>query len=78
MLLSSPFVSGGTLSSARPSDSEPSVSPAQSGRDEVDAEMESDKQLSSEESASTPLSPQPKSRNPLVYSPFMKLMEITD
>ncbi|TDH17138.1 hypothetical protein EPR50_G00004770 [Perca flavescens] len=62
----------GMFPSTRPSESESPVSSVQSGRDEVDAETNKDKRLSPEESTS-----QPRSRAPRVYSPYMKLMEIT-
>lgn len=55
------------------SESEPPVSPVQSRRDEVDAQTNTETQSSQEEST---FSFQPRSRTP-VYSPFMKLMEIT-
>lgn len=77
MLQSSPLLPNGMFSNTRPSESEPAVSPVQSGRDEVDAEMNTDTQSSPEKYASIPSSSQPRSRAPQVYSPFMKLMEIT-
>lgn len=77
MLQSSPLVPGGMFSHTRPSESEPPVSSVQSGRDEVDAGTNTDTQSSPEESTSPLFSSQPRSRVPQVYSPFMKLMEIT-
>ncbi|KAK5935260.1 hypothetical protein CgunFtcFv8_020636 [Champsocephalus gunnari] len=70
------FVPGGTLSYPHPSESEPAVSPVQSGRDEVDAKPNTDTRSSPEEPTSSPSS-QPRSRAPQVYTAFMKLMDIT-
>ncbi|XP_041842588.1 myocardial zonula adherens protein isoform X2 [Melanotaenia boesemani] len=68
---------GGSSSYNHLSESEPNVSPVQSGRDEVDAETKTDTQSSKEESSSSMSSSSPRSRVPQVYTPFMKLMEIT-
>lgn len=70
-LQSSPVAPSGTFSYTRPSESEPSGSPVQSGADEVDAKTNTDARTGPEESTS---SSRPR---PRVYSPFMKLMEIT-
>ncbi|KAF3832615.1 hypothetical protein F7725_026280 [Dissostichus mawsoni] len=56
-------VPGGTLSYPHPSESEPAVSPVQSGRDEVDAKPNTDTRSSPEESTSSPSS-RPRSRAP--------------
>ncbi|XP_030271014.1 myocardial zonula adherens protein isoform X3 [Sparus aurata] len=61
----------------RPFEYESPESPVQSGRDEVDAETNTGPKSSPEESMSSLYSSQPRSRAPQVYSPFMKLMEIT-
>ncbi|XP_036952003.1 myocardial zonula adherens protein isoform X2 [Acanthopagrus latus] len=61
----------------RPFEYESPASPVQSGRDEVDAETNTDPKSSPEESTSSLHSSQPRSRAPQVYTPFMKLMEIT-
>ncbi|XP_071344943.1 myocardial zonula adherens protein isoform X2 [Trachinotus anak] len=58
-------------------ETEPPLSPVQSRRDEVDTETNTDARSSPEESILAPSSSQPRSRVPRVYSPFMKLMEIT-
>ncbi|XP_075966265.1 myocardial zonula adherens protein [Anarhichas minor] len=71
-----PSVSSGMFPDTRPSESEPPVSPVQSGRDEVDAETNTD--TSPEESSSSLLSSRPRSRTPQVDTPFMKLLEITE
>lgn len=76
-LQSSPSVASGMFSYTRPSESEPPVSPVQSGIDEVDAETNTDTRSSPQESTSSPSSSQARSRAPRVYTPFMKLMEIT-
>ncbi|KAG8001531.1 Myocardial zonula adherens protein, partial [Nibea albiflora] len=70
-LQSSPSVESGMFSYT--SSSEPPVSPVQSRSDEVDAQINTDTRSSQEEPTS---SSQPRSRAP-IYSPFMKLMEIT-
>lgn len=57
------------------SESEPPVSRVQS-RDEVDADKKVDTQTSSEEYTLSSSS-RARTRAPLAYSPFMKLMEIT-
>lgn len=69
MLDSGAVGSNGTLRG--PSEPDPPVSPVQSGRDEVDADA-AGTQSPPEESA-----PKPRSGAPQVYSPFIKLMEIT-
>ncbi|KAK2854061.1 hypothetical protein Q5P01_006722 [Channa striata] len=76
-LQSSPSGSSGTFPYFRPSESP--VSLVQAGRDEVDEATKADTPSTSEESTSTPSSPQTgsRSRAPQVYTPFMKLMEIT-
>ncbi|XP_070787271.1 myocardial zonula adherens protein isoform X2 [Enoplosus armatus] len=76
-LQSSPSLVSGTFPYIRPSESEPPVSPVQSGRDEVDADTNTDTRSGPEESTSSPSSSRPRSRAPQVYSPFMKLMEMT-
>ncbi|KAL7406775.1 hypothetical protein ABVT39_026275 [Epinephelus coioides] len=75
-LQSNPSVSSGMFPYTRPSDSPP-ANPVQSGTDEVDAETNTDTRSSSEESTSSLSSLRPRSRVPQVYTPFMKLMEIT-
>ncbi|XP_033481371.1 myocardial zonula adherens protein isoform X2 [Epinephelus lanceolatus] len=75
-LQSNPSVSSGMFPYIRPSDSPP-ANPVQSGTDEVDAETNTDTRSSSEESTSSLSSLRPRSRVPQVYTPFMKLMEIT-
>ncbi|KAK9542743.1 hypothetical protein VZT92_000579 [Zoarces viviparus] len=72
-----PSVSSGMFPYTRPSESEPPVSPVQSGRDEVDAETNTDTPPSPEESSSSLLSSRPRSRSPQVDTPFMKLLEKT-
>ncbi|XP_029947551.1 myocardial zonula adherens protein isoform X2 [Salarias fasciatus] len=67
----------GAFSYSRPSEPEPPSSPAASGGDEVDARTDADTTSSTEESPSSPSSSRPRSRAPQVYSPFLKLMEIT-
>nr|XP_040019317.1 protein GRINL1A isoform X2 [Gasterosteus aculeatus aculeatus] len=57
-------VPGGLYPYTRPSDSEPPVSPVQSGRDELDTET-------------SLLSSGPRSRAPQVETPFMKLLQTT-
>ncbi|KAK5873943.1 hypothetical protein PBY51_018937 [Eleginops maclovinus] len=69
-------VPSGTLSYSHPSESELAGSPVQSGIDEVDAKSNTDTRSNPEESTSSPSS-RPRSRAPQVYTPFMKLMEIT-
>ncbi|KAM7424103.1 hypothetical protein PAMA_000447 [Pampus argenteus] len=71
-LQSNPSVPSGSFSYSRPSESEPPVS----SRDEVDAETNTDICSSPEESTSSPSSSPARSR-PKIYTPFMKLMEIT-
>ncbi|KAM9366974.1 myocardial zonula adherens protein [Symphorus nematophorus] len=71
-LQSNPSVPTGTFPSTRLSESEPPASPVQSSRDEVDAETNTETQPNPDDSSS-----RPRSRAPQVYSPFMKLMEIT-
>ncbi|KAM4592349.1 myocardial zonula adherens protein isoform 2-T2 [Odontesthes bonariensis] len=77
LLQSNPSAPSGTFSYNWSSESQPDVSSFQSGKDEVDAEGKTDSQSSKEESSSSPSSSQPRSRAPRVYTPFMKLMEIT-
>ncbi|KAM9764625.1 protein GRINL1A [Menidia menidia] len=77
MLQSNSSALSGTFFCNRPSESKPDESPVRSGRDEVDADRRTDTQSSREESSSSPSSSQPRSRSPRVYTPFMKLMEIT-
>ncbi|XP_035507939.1 rootletin-like [Morone saxatilis] len=74
-LQSNPSVTSGTFSYTRPPASESLASPVSSGRDQVDADT--DTQSSPDESTSSLSSSRPRSRAPQVYSPFMKLMEIT-
>lgn len=69
MLNSGPVGPNGTLRS--PPEPDPPASPVQSGRDEVDADAAGTRSPP-EESA-----PKPRSGAPQVYSPFMKLMEIS-
>ncbi|XP_008303279.1 myocardial zonula adherens protein [Stegastes partitus] len=77
-LQSHPTVPPDAFSYNRHSESDPpAASPVQSGRDEVDAGTNSETRSSSEESTSSLSSSQPRSRTPGVYTPFMKLMEIT-
>ncbi|XP_028258115.1 myocardial zonula adherens protein isoform X2 [Parambassis ranga] len=73
-LRSSSPVMNETFSHSRSSESEPSLSAPQAGRDEVDAQTNTEARSSPEKS---PSSTQPRSRAPQVYTPFMKLMEIT-
>ncbi|XP_060894535.1 myocardial zonula adherens protein [Labrus mixtus] len=75
-LQSNPSVTSGTFPYTSQSETEPPVSPVQS-RDEVDAETSTDTQASARESISSLSSARPRSRAPQVYTPFMKLMEIT-
>nr|XP_046242397.1 myocardial zonula adherens protein isoform X2 [Scatophagus argus] len=77
ILHSSPLAQSGVLSCTPSSESDPPASAAQSGRDEVDGETSTDTQSGAEEFASSLSSAQPRSRAPQVYSPFMKLMELT-
>ncbi|XP_068168586.1 putative leucine-rich repeat-containing protein DDB_G0290503 [Antennarius striatus] len=81
MLDSSPSVSVGLSSYSHTSESESnSESPAssvQSGIDEVDAETKTEIQSSPEESTSSPSSEQPKPKGSRIYTPFMKLLEMT-
>lgn len=72
MLQSKPPGPGAMFSYTPPSESEPAV---QSGTDEVDAEK--DAQSGPEESPGCLSSSQPNSRAPQVYSPFLRLMDIT-
>ncbi|XP_039983087.1 protein GRINL1A [Xiphias gladius] len=76
-LQSSPSVPSGTLPYTCPTDPEPPLSPVQSGRDELDAEANTNTHSNAEESTSSPSSPRARSRAPQVYTPFMKLMEMT-
>ncbi|XP_078105248.1 myocardial zonula adherens protein isoform X2 [Sander vitreus] len=76
-LSSNPLEQSGMFPSTRLSESESPVSSVQSGRDEMDAETNKDTQSSPEEPTSSLFSSQPRSRAPRVYSPYMKLMEIT-
>ncbi|XP_029284449.1 myocardial zonula adherens protein isoform X2 [Cottoperca gobio] len=69
--------SSAMLPYSRTFESEPPVSPVQFGRDEVDAETNTDTGSSPKESSPSPSSSRPRSRAPQVYTPFMKLMEIT-
>ncbi|XP_020481344.2 myocardial zonula adherens protein [Labrus bergylta] len=75
-LESNPSVTSGTFPYTSQSETEPPVSPVQS-RDEVDAETNTDTPPSPRESISSLSSARPRSRAPQVYTPFMKLMEIT-
>lgn len=68
MLQSSPIGANGTLSGS--ADSPPAASPVQSGMDEVDV----GKSTESNSEASTAKT---KSSSSKVYSPFIRLMEIT-
>ncbi|XP_070687865.1 myocardial zonula adherens protein-like isoform X2 [Pempheris klunzingeri] len=76
-LQSSPSVASGMFPYTRPSESEPPVSSVQFSRDEVDATTNTDTPTSPEESTSSLSSSQARSRASRVYSPFLKLMEIT-
>ncbi|XP_051799963.1 myocardial zonula adherens protein isoform X2 [Acanthochromis polyacanthus] len=77
-LQSHPTLPAETFSHNQTSESQPpAASLVQSGRDEVDAGTDSDARSSSEEPALSPSTFQPRSRTPGVYTPFMKLMEIT-
>ncbi|XP_036952005.1 myocardial zonula adherens protein isoform X4 [Acanthopagrus latus] len=76
-LLPSRFLQSSPTVCTRPFEYESPASPVQSGRDEVDAETNTDPKSSPEESTSSLHSSQPRSRAPQVYTPFMKLMEIT-
>ncbi|XP_026234172.1 myocardial zonula adherens protein isoform X2 [Anabas testudineus] len=71
---SNPPTSSGTFSYSR--SSENPVSLVQSGTDEVDSDTKADTHSSPEESTSSPPASRARSR-PQVYTPFMKLMEIT-
>ncbi|XP_072236630.1 myocardial zonula adherens protein isoform X2 [Leuresthes tenuis] len=77
LLQSNPSAPSGAFSYNWSSESQPGVSPVQSGIDEVDAERKTDTQSSKEQSSSSPSSSQARSSAPHVYTPFMKLMEIT-
>ncbi|XP_042349077.1 myocardial zonula adherens protein isoform X2 [Plectropomus leopardus] len=70
-------VSNGMFPYSSPSESETPANPVQSGTDEVDTDTNTDTRSSPEESTSSLSSLQPRSRAPQVYTPFMKLMEIT-
>ncbi|XP_047437077.1 protein GRINL1A isoform X4 [Mugil cephalus] len=59
------------------SESESNVSRVQPGRDEVDIETNSDTRSSQDKPTSSSSLSQPRSRTPQVYTPFMKLMEMT-
>ncbi|KAM8893938.1 myocardial zonula adherens protein isoform 4-T4 [Spinachia spinachia] len=72
MLHHSSSGSGGLDPYTRPSDSEPPVSPVQSGRDLLDTETTRHR-----ESSSSLLSCQPRSKAPQVETPFMKLLQAT-
>ncbi|CAK6954849.1 protein GRINL1A [Scomber scombrus] len=72
-LQSHPSVPSGSFSYTRPSESEPPVS----SRDKANAETNLDISSSPEESTSPPSNSRARSRPPQVYTPFMKLMEIT-
>ncbi|KAM8762449.1 myocardial zonula adherens protein isoform 4-T4 [Acanthopagrus schlegelii] len=76
-LLPSRFLQSSPTVCTRPFENESPASPVQSGRDEVDAEINTDPKSSPEESTSSLHLSQPRSRAPQVYTPFMKLMEIT-
>uniref|UniRef100_A0A8P4GQ39 Myocardial zonula adherens protein n=1 Tax=Dicentrarchus labrax TaxID=13489 RepID=A0A8P4GQ39_DICLA len=75
LLQSNPSVTSGTFSYTPSSASESPASQVSSRRDQVDADT--DTQSSPDESTSSLFSSRPRSRAPQVYSPFMKLMEIT-
>ncbi|XP_029985738.1 myocardial zonula adherens protein isoform X2 [Sphaeramia orbicularis] len=62
---------GEMLSRTRPTESEPPLSPPRSGRDEVDAQTNKSRDAATSPSSSSP------TRSPRVYTPFMKLMEMT-
>ncbi|XP_044204711.1 myocardial zonula adherens protein isoform X1 [Thunnus albacares] len=72
-LQSSPSVPSGSFSYNHLSESEPPVS----SRHEVDAGTNTDLRSTPEESSSPLSSSQARSRPPQVYTPFMKLMELT-
>ncbi|XP_061599633.1 myocardial zonula adherens protein isoform X5 [Cololabis saira] len=75
-LQSSSSAPSATSSCNHQSESESDVNTVQAGRDEVDTETETSTQSRIAEAASSPPSPQ-KARASRVYTPFMKLMEIT-
>ncbi|GAA6227805.1 myocardial zonula adherens protein-like isoform X2 [Lates japonicus] len=74
-LQSNSSVPSGTYPYICPTVPEPPMSPDQSGRDEVDAETNTNTRPSPQEPPSSPS--RARSRAPPVYTPFMKLMEIT-
>ncbi|XP_022600372.1 myocardial zonula adherens protein-like isoform X4 [Seriola dumerili] len=76
-LQSKPSVPSGTSPYTHQTEPEPPLSPVQSRRDEVDTETNKNAYSSPEESPLAPFSSQPRSRAPQVYTPFMKLMELT-
>ncbi|XP_023258454.1 sporozoite surface protein 2-like [Seriola lalandi dorsalis] len=76
-LQSKPSVPSGTSPYTHQTEPEPPLSPVQSRRDEVDTETNKNACSSPEESPLAPFSSQPRSRAPQVYTPFMKLMELT-
>ncbi|KAM9860921.1 myocardial zonula adherens protein isoform 2-T2 [Aulostomus maculatus] len=65
-----------SVSSSQSSESEASGTRVQSSRDEVDADTNTETHSSPKESTSSTSSPR-KRTSPRVYTPFMKLMEIT-
>ncbi|XP_012772497.2 myocardial zonula adherens protein isoform X1 [Maylandia zebra] len=73
---SRPSQEHGTFSYIHPSESEAGVSPVQPGEDELDAQTSRGTPSIQEESTSSPPSSQPRS-GVRVYTPFMKLMEMT-
>ncbi|KAM6943594.1 protein GRINL1A [Xenentodon cancila] len=73
-LQSGPSAPSTTSSCSHQSETDPDEKTSQAGRDEVDAETKSSTQSSKEEADSSPSSPR---RAPRIYTPFMKLMEIT-
>lgn len=73
---SRPSQEHGTFSYIHPSESEAGVSPVQPGEDELDAQTSRGTPSIQEESTSSLPSSQPRS-GVRVYTPFMKLMEMT-
>ncbi|XP_013125179.1 myocardial zonula adherens protein isoform X2 [Oreochromis niloticus] len=73
---SNPTQERGTFSYIHPSESEAGVSPVQPGGDELDAQTSRGTCSIPEESTSSPPSSRPRS-GVRVYTPFMKLMEMT-
>ncbi|XP_029354884.1 protein GRINL1A isoform X3 [Echeneis naucrates] len=76
-LQSNPSPSSVTSFHSSPTEPEPPSSPVQSSRDEVDSESNKETCSNPQESTLSSSLFQVRSRTPQVYSPFMKLMEIT-